>query len=238
MGKRGAYVGVSEFFRTQDENFKDLATLGKEFNYRQDIILILKGEEEELKKQFPETYRTIETCRHHSDKRTLFEYAQDVAASWLFEDFIIARAKALAEQTNEPFTLVLSGADRKRQFLPTTKVSASADCQFTYRGVTIPVEITTDYGLYWEREQKIDLRDDKFEKMRAEQAILIGVSTQDSKYIIIDFAKKPTAEKEFHFQWKKDAYTIHFRENAIALKPFTMDDVMQELMEAAKKKSE
>lgn len=235
--KTGPYVGSQEFFGSQNKKFRDLSVLGKILGYKEPIILVLKGEEEKLAKKYPGVYETIKSCKHNRDKRTPFEYAQDLVASWLFEDFLVIRSNEYAEKTNEDFHLELAGRDKEREILPTKKIEGTSDCLFTYEGVTIPVEIMTDYTGYFNKNKQVDLRDNKYPNLLKSKSILVGISTVDTTYILLDFTtdKVPSAYKHFHHAWKKDVYTIEFDANGIESYKFNVLKVMEKLMEIARR---
>ena len=115
------------------------------------------------------------------------EYAQDLVASWLFEDLII---EALQRGGME---IAHAGADKNREILAHGNVSASSDGLVTWLGRTVLLEIMTDYKGYWTRYKQIDLRDDKYNKMKSSKSLFLGVSTKEEKFILLNFAKEVNA---------------------------------------------
>ena len=167
------YNGLTNFFNMH------LDVLARKLEYSEDNILILQGNEEKLKTNYPETYRNLLSCVHNRDSRNLMEYARDLVASWIFEDFMVEKFNQLG------YTLTLSGKDKNRKILPNTKVGSNSDTIFEYHGKQINLEIIADYGLYWERHKALDLRDDKFNKMLSENAVLLAISIIDKKFALI-----------------------------------------------------
>lgn len=237
--KDGPYVGSQQFFGSQNEKFRDLSVLGKILGYKEPIILVLKGEEERLARKYPGVYDTIQNCKYVKDKRTPFEYTQDLVASWLFEDFLVIRSNEYAEKTNEGFHLELAGRDKKREILPQCKIKGTSDCLFTYNGIKLPVEIITDYTGYFQRCKKVDLRNNKYENLITSKSVVVGISTIDTTYILLDFTtpdKIPTAYKHKHFQWgNKMVSTIDFEPNGVEIYQFNVLKVMNQLMEITRR---
>ena len=190
------------------EQFKNyfpegLASKAESLGYSKPNILILEGKEEELKQSYPEVYANIQSCKHNKDDRKPIEYAQDLVASWIFEDVLI---KDLADNG---CVLTLNGADKKREILKSSKVSSSSDAILEYEGKSCPIEIMTDYTDYWQKKLRLDLRDDKCLKMCHEKSILLGIAVPSSKYILLDFAKDLDATwKKYHAPYHKPAYSI------------------------------
>lgn len=79
----GAFEGLKTFFE------KSLEEIASQLNYSEEKILILKGKQDELRIKFPKIYENLVSCRHNRDCRTEIQYAQDLVASWLFEDYIM-----------------------------------------------------------------------------------------------------------------------------------------------------
>ena len=79
-----------------------------------------------------------------------------------------------------------AGADKSREVLDSSRVSASSDFLVSYKGKTRLLELMSDYTGYWSRYGKMDLRDDKFMKMQDSSSLFLGISTVDNKYILLD----------------------------------------------------
>ena len=158
----------------------DLVDKAKQYGYSESSICILKGDEAKLKAEFPETYKNLNSCKHNRDSRTAMEYGQDLVASWLFEDYLM-------ESLHEAgIAIIGAGADKNREVLPNTKVSASSDCVVSYEGKERLLELMSDYTGYWAKYGKMELRDAKFTKMKSSKSLFLGVSTVDNKYILLD----------------------------------------------------
>lgn len=111
----------------------------------------------------------------------------DLVASWIFEDSLVRALSDGGLQSS------LTGADRNRRLLPSSNVSASCDSMITCAGKSRSLEIMCDYTGHWERTGKIDLRDDKFQKLARENALFLGICTKSRKYVLLDFTTPPAA---------------------------------------------
>lgn len=194
----GAFTGVTALLG-------DLTSIAVSLGYPDSSICVLKGDIELLKKEFPQTYSNLISCRHNRDHRTPIEYGQDLVASWIYEDYLIEQLSRCG------LSIVRAGADKNREILANTKVSSASDCQISFNGCSRKLEIMNDYKGYWSKYGNIDLRDDKFEKLCKENSIFLGTAPQDNKYIIIDFTKPINAEYiPSHFPYGgKPAYKIN-----------------------------
>lgn len=220
----GAFTGVKEFFN------RPLADVAKEMGYDEDNILILKGDEQGLMTNYPETYNNILSCKHHADSRKQFEYAQDLVASWLMEDYV------LSFLMSSKYELSLDGADRKRKILPSSRTSASSDYLLSCNGVSIPVELMNDYTGFWAKKHVLHLRDDKFLKLKRSSSLLLAISTPSKNFTIYDFRTEVTARYlEYHQLYHKPAYELDIPDDIMI--PLTQQNLEQKLIALLQKKN-
>ena len=142
---------------------------------------------------------------HLRGERSGAEYGADLILGWIVEDAF----KSWAIESG--ISSELAGHDRNRDFLMPGKISASSDFVV---GIRNPrrLELATDYKGHWAKYNKYDLRDSKFEKLCKESALLFLVDVANSKGALIDLATPENLRVEkidFHFVYKKPAYTIH-----------------------------
>ena len=213
----GAFTELSKLFKG------GLVHQAMRHHYSESNICILEGNEERLRNSFPEVYSNLVSCRHNRDMRTPMEYAQDLVASWLFEDLII---EALQRGGIE---ITHAGSDKNREILAHGNVSASSDGLVSWNGRTILLEIMTDYKGYWTRYKQIDLRDDKYNKMKNSNSLFLGVSTKEEKFILLNFAKEINAKyspahRAYGF---KPVYSILITPSM--LKPFSSKVLIEEI---------
>lgn len=208
----GAYTYLNQFFPG------GLVERAKQACYDKDNILILQGDEAALRTNYPQTYGNILSCKHQRDGRSPMEYARDLVASWLFEDFIIEKINESGMQTDA------AGADKQRKILPGSKVSAASDFIVSYNGKKKQLELVNDYTGYWQEKGKMELRDDKYLKLANAGSLLLGVSLTNYSYFLLDFSKKISADyiKSHYPYGGKPAYSIPLGKNLLI--PFTFSE--------------
>ena len=109
------YKELSNFFEMR------LELLAKKLNYSESNILVLEGNEEELKNLYPDVYANILSCVHNRDGRSPMEYARDLVSSWIFEDYMVQKFNSLG------YKLYLSGKDKERVILSHSRVGSDSD---------------------------------------------------------------------------------------------------------------
>ncbi len=219
----GAFVGAQAFFNIP------ILEVAKKYNYDKDNLLILEGNERSLKMEYPQTYHNIISCRHHADKRTPLEYAQDLVASWLVEDSFLhlLNSQGLSAQFH--------GADQNRKILSEVHTSASSDFLVSYNGIQRTLELMNDYTGFWKKHHILHLRDNKFTKMQKENALFLAVSMTDKTYALFDF------EEEIMFEYinghipygGKPAYAIPLADEC--LKHASSQNIIAEIITHMKK---
>lgn len=185
-----------------------------EFGYDEDNILVLENREEDLKRLFPQTYRNIVDCAgHKADGRSAFEFAQDIVASWVIEDYI---RTSISKESD--LVIVSNGVDQDRKILPNKRVNGTSDFEVMLKGMPetkTKVELVCNYDNYWERNKKCDLRDFKYQKLQKEKALMLGIMFKgQSKFILVDFANPPEAEYvEHHIHYgNKGVYSMSLQD--------------------------
>lgn len=174
----GAFIGASKYLK------KPLCHYAKQFEYDEDNVLILKNDESSLKEKYPETYSNISSCKHHADKRTAMEYAKDLVASWIIEDYF------LELMDSKEFSITLNGADSNRKILKSTETSSSSDYLISYKGIKIEFELMVDYDGFWKKNHVLHLRDLKYEKLKSSKSLFIAVSTLTNEFALFDFREE------------------------------------------------
>ena len=191
-----------------------LIETARKFGYSIENILILEMNEIKLKSDFPETYNNLLTCEHQRDNRSIMEYAQDLVCSWVFEDFLISSLRMNGLEVE------LVGEDRTRKILRSAKVSAHSDFLLKSRNKKLYIELANDYSGYWIRKLQVDLRDDKYMKLKSKIAkscgsVLLGIDFKNRKYFIHDLSEKANVKYiEFHYPYSKPAYSIELSNNS------------------------
>lgn len=215
----GAYLELSNFFKN------GLINEAKKFKYSNSNILILEGQESSLKTEYPAIYSNLVSCKHNRDRRMIMEYAQDLVASWVFEDYLIEEFKKIG------YILEKSGTDKNREILSSSKVSAASDCLLKHNGNSILIEIMSDYKGYWTKYNKVDLRDDKFNKLKISKSKFLGISVKDKLYFLLNFNNDINATySPSHFAYGgKPVYSITLRKDI--LKPFDIENIAKDIIQ-------
>lgn len=134
------------------------------------------------------------------DRRTPVEYALDLVFGWVVEDTI------LVYLNNKGIDAELVGADKFREFLSSGKIKSDSDMVIEGRNTDIYVDLDG----YWSKNNSLDLRMSKYNKMIKQESLLIGVSPQDSKIILLDLAEKHEIEIRNNPLWGgKEVATIN-----------------------------
>ena len=173
----GAYEGVRKFFGG------NLCDLARELGYRNDNICVLTGDAITLQRLFPDTYNCIMSCTHNRDDRFPIQYAQDIVASWLFEDYLVSSFSNLGRR------LVLTGGDRDRILLRNSQVSSASDCVYISPTRSLKVEIMNSYTPFWKTYRRLHLRDSKYNQLCNEHGVLLCIDMSDNSFAIIDFTQ-------------------------------------------------
>lgn len=218
----GAFEALSNYFE------KPLVDMAKDFGYDESNILILKGKEDELKNRFPDIYKSLDPKRHESGGRPPIEYGRNIVSSWLFEDYLLENLK------NDSFTISLAGADKNRLILPPGKTSAKSDYVIKMSdGRMMAIELATDFTDYVYKNHILDLRDNKFPRLKKEGGLLLVVTICSSaqRYALIDFRNEIEAvSSEGHKNFDdKDVQTITIEQNL--LHEFSFNNVKNKIIE-------
>lgn len=195
----GAYEGVSNFFAG------NLCDLARELGYRNDNICVLTGDAITLQRLFPDTYNCIMSCTHNRDARFPIQYAQDIVASWLFEDYLVSSFSNLGRR------LVLTGGDRDRILLRNSQVSSASDCVYISPTRSLKVEIMNSYTPFWKTNRRLHLRDSKYNQLCNEHGVLLCIDMSDNSFAIIDFTKNAPPARRIPNYWLyggKTAYEV------------------------------
>lgn len=149
------------------------------------------------------------------DRRTPIEYAADLTFGWVIEDIILIYLNL------NGFVADLVGADKDREFLSNSKISSDADMEINGR----TADIYVDLDGYWTKNDSLDLRMSKYNKLVKEKSILIGVSPKNCQLLVLDFSKDIDIEIRQNPLWGgKEVATIKNIKNLfVGLDKFTSD---------------
>ena len=190
------------------ENLSELAT---RLGYPEDTIALLASENEgEFKKKYWNTYRTLLSCQQQKDTRTPFEYGKDIVSMWLLEDIAIAQLKEHGVNAER------YGVDKERKVLNGKDVTGKSDFLVVDGDKELKIEFVTDFTRFWEKANKIDFRNKKYNNIIENGSILFGISfdsrnKDNKKYILLEnLSKYDHRYFDEHPVWKKPANRVYF----------------------------
>lgn len=204
-----------------------LIAIAKYFGYSAANIAVLEADIEDagtLRAQYPATYTNLLTCKHNRDNRTPLAYGQDLVASWVFEDYFHHYLN------RSGIHVTLYGKDKNREILKNSNVNADSDYILSLNGREAYLELVNDYGSYWARNQKCDLRDSKWNHICRlasgnRPSLLLGLDFAGNKYFLKN-TKDPqdvTYVPSHRPYGGKPAYSIALKN---CLRDFTFDDLI------------
>lgn len=183
--------------------------MAEAFGYPEPTQLVLAGKLEVLREKYPEEYRALVSCRGQRDNRSVEQYGQDLAASWIFEDCIFNRLNHTGYEVRR------NGADAGREFLDAGRVRYESDFVIEDgRGERRKLELVCSYTGYWEETGRLHLRMDKYNQLVNERVMLLGIDAKAKRFFLIDFGSvfQPSAiYVPHHTPWDKPAYEITLR---------------------------
>ncbi len=184
----------------------DLTVLAQKLNYPASSICVLSGDIEALQRDYPNIYDNLLSCIHNKDRRSYILYAQDLVASWLYEDYL------MHELNMAGLSIVGAGADKNREILPNDKVSTDSDCLVSFEGKERGLELMNDHKGFWKNTHTCHLRDNKYQKIVESHSIFLGVSTFDHTYLLFDdITAVPSEYIPFHRYWHKPAVELKLK---------------------------
>lgn len=215
---------MSNIYNSLSRLYNDpLYEIAKKLNYKESNIYILQNNFDKLQEEYPDVWDALMSCKHNKDKRTYQKYAQDLVSSWLYEDTLLHYLK------KSGFDIRLNGSDQKREILNNSKVLTDSDYIISKNSIERNVELVNSYTKYWGNTQKIDLRDNKFQKMKNNNVILLCIDIYNKSFYVLDFKFETIDAKyiSYHKAYGKPVYQIDIsRINSYEL---TIKNIVQSL---------
>lgn len=165
---------------------------------------------------------------HQKDKRDPIDYCSDLIFGWLAEDAIVMNI------LNNGIPARLNGSDRNREFLKQSELDTAPDIEIGYSGNTRLLEVFSDWTGYWDQHGKADLRDNKYNRLVKDKALLLGTAPLSKTGFLIDVAEQSHGFIYNQVQYgygNKTGYTSKEIKNYI--KPYRV--IMKELFNYFKK---
>lgn len=117
---------------------------------------------------------------HLKDRRSALEYGVNLVLGWLVEDAVAAWFRQAGA------TVFRTGSDEGRDFLSRAQVSQDADLSVAVDGKQRPVEVLCDWKDTWRLQGHLDLRDNKYTRLRAEGALILGLAPIGDSAVALD----------------------------------------------------
>lgn len=208
--------------KIQEQLGQPLTEIAIGLTYDESNILILENKIDELKKKYPEIYQNLESCSHNKDKRKIEEYGKDLIASWLQEDLLMKKLKDVELE------IELNGADKERKILKNSKVTTEADYVIRNGDEIIHLELMNSNTNYLNKAKRVDLRDNKYKKMKQQNAKLLLNDNYNNKFCILDVAALEATYIEKHKPYgDKPVYSISFE--STTMNESTIDNIANKI---------
>lgn len=199
---------------------KPLFEVAEELGYRESNILILTDKFDVLKVKFPEVWQEVISCTHNKDERSFEDYAKDLVASWIFEDTLLYYLKKYG------LDIKLNGTDVKREILSNSNIRTDSDYVIRFNSKQRDAELITSYTNYWNFNNRIDLRDNKYLKLKESNSLVICVDLYNKVFFVLDLNKTNAKYIEHHRPYNKPAFQIALNNKPIK---FTIKNLIGEL---------
>jgi hypothetical protein len=114
-----------------------------------------------------------------SDRRSPKRYAQDLLLNWVIEDHLSEQFAKISE-----LEVGLEGVDSNREFL--SNLTSDPDFTFVLEKESYDIEMCSDYGGYWEENDKMELRRNKLPKLAEKGVFILAVDIQSQECFFIN----------------------------------------------------
>lgn len=114
------------------------------------------------------------------DRRSALEYGVNLVLGWLVEDAVAAWFRQAGA------TVSATGADAGRDFLLRAQVFQDADLSVAVDENQRRLEVLCDWKDTWRLRDHLDLRDNKYMRLRAENALILGLAPIEDSAVVLD----------------------------------------------------
>jgi len=211
-----------KYIKFQNDSYKDKVSIAKNFikknlnieienliiknNWEEDAILCVNILNNTISVENQNYLNEKLNLSHLRDRRTPVEYACDLILGWVIEDGIVDILNSLKIKSE------LNSADRNRKFLKKPKSSSDLKIK-NHQGKTILIELVKDYTSYWSRNGSIELRDNKYNNLKNENSILLGIDFKNNEFFIMKIDEIEATFIPFHYPFRKPAYSIEIKKD-------------------------
>lgn len=139
---------------------------------------------------------------HNKDHRESKEYLSELIRGWIMED-------VLKDLISEKYDVTLAGSDNERKILKDNKnITTEADLKIYNKSV----EVITDFNSYWDYQDYIDLRDNKYNKIKNNNSLVLAVDIENNKIFIFDTDSVINSEKYYNENWSKECHKLEIED--------------------------
>jgi len=187
----------------QQEKGMSVSSIVSDNNWALDVSLVENALSDSLTSS-QEAYmeEKLGDLTHHMDNRTAVEYGTELILNWLLEDIV---ADILSQDSD--ISVSKSGKDSQREFLDNP--NSDPDLNISFDGAEYHIELTADYGGFWQRHGEIDLRDEKYPRLgEADNGMLLGVDFENGQVFTGYPVTMDSSYTSSHPYWNKPAYRI------------------------------
>jgi len=173
MDKKDDIVAIKKRMQELEAFFKcSIIDLAHQYNYSEENLLILQLKEAELNERYKDVVKNIQSCKHTKDKRSDIRYAFDLVSAWLVEDYIIE----ILSKDGGGLRTIHNGMDADRKILKCSKISSTSDYLICLNDKQKYLELVNDYTAHWDKYHSLDFRDNKYNRLVSEDAIVLAIS--------------------------------------------------------------
>jgi len=147
------------------------------------------------------------------DNRSAAEYAIDLIYGWFIEDIMFEYLM------QNKFNIIKTGIDREREFLSSGRIKSDLDMCISVGKKSKNFDIYFDSGGYWQKTDKIDIRESKWNTIIKENSSVICVSNQG--FAIIDGDSEFTIGPNSLWGGKNAATVKGIKDQLVDIKTFT-----------------
>lgn len=216
---------VNEFLINNFNNM-DLLKFLSSRNWKENNELCLRIINDSLYKEDIDYLNQKLNLFHLKDKRTPQEYACDLILGWVIEDAVYDLLKEIGAEPK------LESGDKLREFL--RRPAASPDLKIRTGNSFVKLELVEDFTGYWKKNERIELRDNKYDNIKKEHGIILGLDFKEKRFFLLPAENSEAKKIESHWPYGgKPAYSINLEKvNWFDLK--NMRPILTELFKLCK----
>lgn len=187
--KRNAVIQAFEMFDIDKERVL-LEYPNENLDRKATRKLVVECMNMRISKANEERLNEICSTQFSKESRTPAEYAMNLVYGWLIEDIVYIWL------IEKGYSVDKTGADKDREFLSGNKISAGEDLSVN----TKAVDIFCDMDGYWSKNNTMDIRMSKYNKLKND-GFIIGISPKFGQVTVIDLKNEKDIEVRNNPLW-------------------------------------